>query len=93
MSTPTAVLTHERGPTHRPAACSNFTRRQIELFAIRASQVAERVFAGQMAFLDGVDMCFSAAEWSGLVDAIGVDDVQRLMAAAFSSAREPKGDA
>lgn len=91
MSNISAARKLEQGPARQPT--SVFTRWQLELFAIRASEVAERVFAGQMAFLDGVDMCFSAAEWSGLVDAIGVDDVQRLMAAAFSSAREPRGDA
>jgi hypothetical protein len=65
---------------------SDFTQRQIELFAIRSAELAERVYAGRMPLLDGVDLLFDAAIWSGLVDAIGVDDVQRLMAAAFSAA-------
>jgi hypothetical protein len=66
----------------------DFTTCQIELFAIRSAELAERVYAGRMLFLDGVDLLFDAAIWSGLVDEIGVDDVQRLMAAAFATARE-----
>ncbi len=41
----------------------DFSERQLKLFAIRASEIAERVAAGNLKFLDGVDMLASAAEW------------------------------
>lgn len=64
------------------------TRAQLELLAIRTSELAERVMLGQIGFLDAVDMGYSAAVWSGLVDAAGTDQVQKVMAAAFANARE-----
>jgi hypothetical protein len=56
---------------------------QLELFAIRASEYADRVVAGQLGFIDAVDCCYSAACWSGLIDAVGDDKVQLVLAAAF----------
>jgi hypothetical protein len=72
-----------------PPAVPNFTGRQIELFAIRASELADRVCAGDIGFINGVDMLYSAAVWSGLIDKIGDDAVQAIMSAAFATAREP----
>jgi len=69
----------------------NFTVAQLELFAIRSTQVADRVAANQIAFLDGVDLLFDAAVSSGLVDAAGADLVQAVMAAAFMDV--PRGTA
>jgi hypothetical protein len=65
----------------------DFTARQLELFAVRASELADRVAANQIAFTDAVDMAYSAAVWSGLIDAVGDDPVQKVMAAAFANAR------
>jgi hypothetical protein len=45
--------------------------------------LADRVIAGKLAFIDAIDMAYSAAEWSGLIDAAGDDAVQKIMAAAF----------
>ena len=61
------------------------TSGQIELFAIRASELADRVAAGQISFIDAVDMAYSAAVWSGLIDSIGDDAVQKVMQAAFAN--------
>jgi hypothetical protein len=61
------------------------TSSQIELFAIRASELADRVAAGQMSFIDAIDTAYSAAIWSGLVDSIGDDAVQKVMQAAFAN--------
>jgi hypothetical protein len=58
--------------------------KQLELFAIRCSELADRVVAGNLAFIDAVDMGYSAAIWSGLVDGVGDDAVQKVMFAAFS---------
>lgn len=65
-------------------APSKFTQHQLELFAIRASELADRVAAGQIAFIEAVDMAYSAAQWAGLADSVGDDAVQKIMAAAFS---------
>jgi hypothetical protein len=65
-------------------APSNITQRQLELFAIRCSELAERVAAGNLPFLDAVDMAYSAADFAGLVEVAGDDAVQKVMAAAFA---------
>jgi hypothetical protein len=59
-----------------------------ELFALRTSELADRVSQGRLPFIDAVDMAYSAAQWSGLVDAIGDDAVQKIMAAAFGSVQK-----
>jgi hypothetical protein len=61
------------------------TAAQIKLFAIRCSDMRDRIAAGEVPFIDGIDMLYSAAVWSGLVDGVGDDAVQRVMAAAFTS--------
>jgi hypothetical protein len=66
---------------------TNAVTRQLDLFAIRASEYADRVVAGQIGFIDAVDCCYSAACWSGLVDAAGDDRVQLVLAATFINAR------
>jgi hypothetical protein len=64
------------------------TRAQLELLAIRSGELADRVAAGEIKFLDAVDMSYSAAVWSGLIDNAGDEAVQAVMAAAFATARE-----
>ncbi len=54
-----------------------------DLFFDRACVIAQRVYGGELPILDAVDMLHSAAEWSGLIDRLGEDEVQRLMAQAF----------
>jgi hypothetical protein len=56
---------------------------QLDLFAVRCSELADRVVAGRLGFINAVDMAYSAAEWSGLVEMVGDDAVQKVMAAAF----------
>ncbi|MGO8921401.1 MAG: hypothetical protein ACLQF4_00500 [Xanthobacteraceae bacterium] len=69
----------------RPA--EDHARRQLALFAVRCDQVAERVAAGALPIVEGVDLLYSAAIWSGLVDGVGDDEVQRTMADAFLRTR------
>jgi hypothetical protein len=64
-------------------ALANFTQRQLELFAIRCSELADRVVEGDLQFIESIDFAYSAAEISGLVASIGDDAVQKVMAAAF----------
>lgn len=70
-------------------AARNFTDAQVELFVLRTSQIADRVMAGDLAFLDGIDLAYSAAIWSGLVDRVGDDAIQKILAACFATARGP----
>jgi hypothetical protein len=63
--------------------------KQLEIFAIRALDLADQVAAGQLRFLDAVDMAYEAATWAGLVKAVGDDIVQATLAAAFANARRP----
>ena len=58
-----------------------------DLLAIRAAELAERVSRGRLQFIDAVDLASSAAQWSGLCDEIGDDNVQKILAAAFGSVR------
>jgi hypothetical protein len=62
---------------------------QLELLALRSLDLADRVAAGEIAFLDAVDLAYEAAVWSGLTDAVGDDIVQATLAAAFANARRP----
>ena len=75
-----------------------YAQRQLELLAIRACELADQVAAGSLAFLDGVDLAYSAAVWAdlpraieraGLVEGIttGDDVVQSVLAAAFANAQ------
>jgi hypothetical protein len=59
--------------------------RRIDLFAIRCRDLRDQVAAGRLAFIDAVDMGYTAAIWSGLADDVGDDVVQRIMALAFDT--------
>jgi hypothetical protein len=53
---------------------------QLELFTTRAVQIFEGVEAGRILMVDGADLFHDAAEASGLIAAIGEDNLQRLLA-------------
>jgi hypothetical protein len=75
--------------------------RELEILALRSLHLADQVAAGQIAFLDAVDLAYEAALWSGLPAALdrsgliatgtitGDDIVQATLAAAFANARRP----
>lgn len=75
--------------------------RQLEIFATRCFELADRVDAGFLEFIDALDMAHSAAMWACLPRAIedsglieyppltGIDIVQEIMAAAFADVRRP----
>ena len=72
------------------AATNELVGAQLKLLTLRACGLADLVTAGAMHFLDAVDVCYDAACASGLVAAIGDDQVQKLLAAAFAEiGREP----
>jgi hypothetical protein len=61
----------------------------LDILFERSCTLADRVAAGEIPFLDAVDMAASAADFSGLTDRVGPDQVQAVLAAAFMGA--PKG--
>jgi len=63
--------------------------RQLEILALRSLEVADRVAAGEIKFLDAVDVAYEAALWSGLTETAGDDIVQATIASAFANARAP----
>jgi hypothetical protein len=59
---------------------------QLELLALRSCDLAERVEAGTIGFIDAVDLAYSAAQWAGLTESAGDEDaVQKVMYAAFAT--------
>jgi hypothetical protein len=78
---------HERLPEERDKKLAA----QLELFTTRAVQIFEGVEAGRILMVDGADLLHDAAEASGLIAAIGEDNLQRLLAACFANAtQDPK---
>ena len=67
---------------------STAASKQLELFAVRSCEIADRCHAGELPFIEAVDMAYSAAIWSGLADDVGDDNVQKILAAAFTGARK-----
>ena len=65
------------------SATRNDVQAQVELLAIRAAELADRVSAGQLGFIDAVDMAYDAAVFAGLVETIGDYAIQKVLAAAF----------
>ena len=63
--------------------------RQLEILTLRSIELADRVAAGEIKFLDAVDLAYEAALWSGLTETVGDDIVQATLAAAFANARRP----
>lgn len=59
--------------------------RRLDLFAVRCRDLRDRVMAGSISFVDAVDLGYEAAVWSGLVDGVGDDQVQAVMALAFGA--------
>ncbi len=61
--------------------------RQLAILTQRSFELADRVAIGELELIDGVDMAFEAARWSGLTETIGNDAVQAILAEAFAGAR------
>ena len=63
---------------------------QLEIFARRCLDLADRVAEHRIAFLDAIDVAYEAAEAAGLVDDLGDDLIQATMAACFANAKRPR---
>jgi len=55
----------------------------LDLLFERACQLAARVERGTVSFIDAVDMLWTAAEFAGLIEIVGEDRTQAVLAAAF----------
>jgi len=64
-----------------------FLTHQLDLFGARCAELVKRVNFGTTGFIDAVDLAWSAAVWSGVVDSAGPDRVQEIMRAHFMGAR------
>jgi hypothetical protein len=97
----TVLQVAECAPIKRTSANHAVTR-QLEILALRCFELADRVAAGQLPFIDAVDLAHDAAVWadlpnaidrSGLIDSniagapTGQDIVQTTIAAAFATVR------
>jgi hypothetical protein len=71
-----------RGASMTPARLKRASR-QLEHLALRSLELADRVAAGEIAFLDAVDVAYEAALWSGLTNTVGDDIVQATLAAVL----------
>ena len=68
----------------------NHTRKTdhpLDLLFERTVALADRTHDGSLPFVDAVDMAYSAADWSGLVDRFGDEVVQLVLADAFLGVR------
>jgi hypothetical protein len=72
----------------KPARKSRVTR-QLEILALRSLELADRAAAGQLPFIDAVDMAYSAAQWAGMPETVGDDAIQLVLSASFANARRP----
>ena len=63
---------------------SSYQTRQLEVLALRSFELADRVEAGQLPFIDAIDLTYAAASWAGLVETVGDDVVQTVLSVAFS---------
>ena len=70
-----------------PSRGKTILRNPLEIFHERSVQLAYRVRRGELAFIDAVDMAYSAADFAGLVEHYGDDEVQQILARAFMDAR------
>jgi hypothetical protein len=67
---------------------AQFALHQLALFSERVRVLAERVAAGQLGFINAIDLAYDAATWSGLIDSVGDDKVQAALAVAFMGVRK-----
>jgi hypothetical protein len=90
---------HQQQQINDEAALSR-PLQQLEILARRSLDLADRVAAGELGFIDAVDLAYSAAIWAGLPEAIdrsgaltgrttSDDVIQATLAAAFANARRP----
>lgn len=88
----------------KPEITKHRITKRLELFALRCFELADRVTAGELEFIDAVDLAYSAAVWADLPNAIdasglidrnrsgapcGDDIIQHTISVAFANVRRP----
>jgi hypothetical protein len=63
------------------------TRNPIAVFTEKCGTLADRVRRQELAFIEAVDMAYSAADFAGLIESYGDDQIQNVLAAAFMGSR------
>lgn len=59
----------------------------LDILYERSRTLADRVAAGELGFIEAVDLAWEAAAFAGTVDRVGPDLVQHVLACAFMDAR------
>ena len=65
--------------------------RQIEILIRHATTLALRVEAGQLGFIDAIDICYEAAVASGMAESVGDDQIQSILHDCFGPTRMAAG--
>jgi hypothetical protein len=73
-----------------PAVGPARTTKQLEILSLRSLELADPVAAGEVAFIDAVDVAYTAAVWAGLTETVGDDIVQAVLAEAFRTVRRQR---
>jgi hypothetical protein len=55
----------------------------LELLADQCKTLARRVKNGDLGFIEAVDFAYSAADFAGLIQNYGDDQIQAVLASAF----------
>lgn len=66
---------------------SEMARDPIIVFTEKCASLADRVRRKELQFIDAVDMAYSAADFAGLIESFGDDQIQSVLAGAFMGAR------
>jgi hypothetical protein len=65
--------------------------RQIALLHHHATMLADRVEAGQIGFIDAVDIAYQAALAAGMDQTVGDEEIQAVLHYCFGPVREAAG--
>jgi hypothetical protein len=65
----------------------DMTRDPIVVFTEKCGTLADRVRQKQLAFIEAVDMAYSAADFAGLIESYGDDKIQAVLVTAFMGSR------
>jgi len=66
-----------------PDQSSSRAPHPLDLLFDKCDALAARVSRREIPFVDAVDLAYSAADWAGLVDCYGDNQVQAVLAEAF----------
>ncbi len=59
------------------------TPNPLEILSARCATLATRVRQRELPFIDAIDMAYSAADFAGLIESYGDDQIQTVLADAF----------